>query len=144
MIQYFEMNESHIKSAINLWANTRGIDLTIGDSEDEIKKYLIRNTGFSFIGLDSEKNQLIGSILCGHDGRRGFIYHLAVSEKYRNKQIAQELIARSLEKLYKIGIKRCMVMVKETNYKAQLFWSKNGWSQRNDLRMFSFDLMKNE
>jgi len=94
----------------------------------------------SFICIDNKERRLVGTILCGHDGRRGFIYHLAVLKKHRRKQIASKLISRSLIALKKGGIERCSLMVKETNEEAYSFWEKTGWRRRNDLYMFSKDL----
>ena len=67
----------------NFWETTDGIKLTIGDSKEELESYLKRNKGMSFICKN--KDDLIGTILCGHDGRRGFIYHLAVHKDYRKE-----------------------------------------------------------
>ncbi|MBS1518102.1 MAG: GNAT family N-acetyltransferase [Bacteroidetes bacterium] len=132
------MESGHFPFLKEFWEKTDGINLTIGDTPEEIESYLKRNKGMSFIC--KEGDALAGTILCGHDGRRGFIYHLAVSRDHRNKNIASALIELSLEKLRSAGIRRCMIMVDEVNLKAKSFWLKMNWRRRDDLKMFSLDL----
>lgn len=83
---------------------------------------------------------IIGTILCGHDGRRGFIYHLAVDKNYRNMSIAKTLIGKSIKVLRSQGIKRCMLMADNINESAKSFWTNMKWRKRDDLQMFSIDL----
>ena len=94
----------------------------------------------SFICIDDTSGEIIGTILAGHDGRRGFIYHVAVAKQHRRKGIANELIGLSIRGLKKAGIKRCSLMVRRENKEAYNFWSVNGWRLRTDLDMFSKDL----
>lgn len=138
MYQFEEMNVGYYDQVCELWKQTEGIELTIGDSKDSLKKYLERNPGMSFVC--SYNGAIIGTILCGHDGRRGFIYHLAVHKDHRNNHLAKLLIERSTKALKKAGIERCSLMVKIDNKEAYRFWEKIGWRSRDDLHMFSMDL----
>jgi|SRR4030095_930470 N-acetylglutamate synthase len=140
MYQFEEMNPGHFEEAKQLWAETEGMELTVGDSKQSLEKYLSRNPAMSFICRDSQNENLLGTILCGHDGRRGFIYHVAVDKNYRRKNIAKQLVDLSLKALKKSGIERCSLMVKTTNNDAYSFWEKMGWRGRTDLFMFSKDL----
>jgi hypothetical protein len=87
MFEYTEMSISHYDDAYKIWQESEGLYLTIGDTNDAVQKYLDRNPGMSFVCIDKEKNCMAGTILCGHDGRRGFIYHLAVRKGYRGRSI---------------------------------------------------------
>jgi ribosomal protein S18 acetylase RimI-like enzyme len=138
MYLFEEMKISHYNQACELWKQTKGIDLTVGDSIQGLKKYLERNPGMSFVC--SYNGTIIGTILCGHDGRRGFIYHLAVNKKHRNNHLAKSLIEKSTIALKNAGIERCSLMVKSDNEEAFRFWEKIGWKRRGDLFMFSKDL----
>ena len=103
-IAFKVMKISMYEELVNLWKNNEGIRLSVGDTKDELDKYLKRNRGMSYVCFDKNQNKIAGSILCGHDGRRGYIYHLAVSKKFRKNNIAKSLIERSLSKLKKSGI----------------------------------------
>jgi ribosomal protein S18 acetylase RimI-like enzyme len=140
MLHYPEMNIDHYESALELWKQTEEIILTIGDSKDALNFYLRCNPGLSFVCIDKENNSLVGTILCGHDGRRGFIYHLAVKKEYRNRSISKKLLSLSLAKLKQEGIDRCITMVKDFNESAGKFWQNAGWTERKDLMMYSIDL----
>lgn len=84
---------------INLWSKIEGIYLHSNgeDSVEGIKAYLDRNPGFSFVA--EHQGHIIGAVLCGHDGRRGFIHHLAVHKNYQRKNIGKTLLTMSLEQL---------------------------------------------
>lgn len=134
------MKISMYEELVNLWKNNEGIRLSIGDTKDELGKYIERNKGMSYVCIDKNENKIAGSILCGHDGRRGYIYHLAVSKKFRKNNIAKSLIERCLAKLKRSGIRRCILMADNVNISAKKFWLNAGWSRRTDLEMFSLDL----
>ncbi|MFN8309852.1 MAG: GNAT family N-acetyltransferase [Chitinophagales bacterium] len=139
MLRFTAFTSNHYQAASKLWAQTAALATTLGDSEKEITRYLMRNPGCSFVCLN-EHGDLLGTVLGGHDGRRGFLYHLAVREEHRHLGIAKKLISLSLDQLRNIGIERCMLMVKTENDTAQQFWKKQGWEFRDDLKMFSLNL----
>lgn len=139
-IAFRMMKISMYEELVNLWKNNEGIRLSTGDSKDELDKYLKRNKGMSYVCIDKNKNKIVGSLLCGHDGRRGYIYHLAVSKNCRNKNIGRSLIQKGIVKLKRSGIRRCILMVDVVNESAKNFWLNAGWKRRTDLEMFSLDL----
>lgn len=139
-IEFRIMKISMYVELIKLWEDNESIRLSIGDSKTELETYLKRNRGFSYVCVDKTKNVIAGSVLCGHDGRRGFIYHLAVSKNYRNKNIGRSLIQKGTDKLKRSGIRRCILMVDAVNEPAKKFWLNAGWKRRSDLEMFSLDL----
>jgi ribosomal protein S18 acetylase RimI-like enzyme len=113
-----------------LWKETEGLDLEESDSKEAIRIYLKRNRGFCFVACDGD--QIIGTILCGHEGRRGILRHLAVSRNYRRAGIARALIKRSLSSLAKAGIEKCNTFVLDANIQGQRFWEHMGWNALED------------
>ena len=118
-----------------LWSRTRGMGINDADSSQNIEKFLIRNKGMSFCFL--EEGTIIGTILCGHDGRRGYIYHVAVAEKYRGKGIGRMLVDESIQRLKEEGIDKCHLFVFRDNELGNGFWSATGWTKRDDIFVYS-------
>jgi N-acetylglutamate synthase len=123
---------------LTLWKRTPGMGLNDADSMGGIRVFLERNSGFSFIC--EENNKIVGTILCGHDGRRGFIYHLAVDEIYRKQGIGRKLTQLSLDRLHEIGIAKCHLFVYRDNKEAEFFYEREGWQKRTTLNIFSKDI----
>jgi ribosomal protein S18 acetylase RimI-like enzyme len=133
-----EMKEKHINDVINLWENTEGISLH-ENGEDNISgiiTFINRNPGLSFIVKNME-NEIVGTLLCGHDGRRGYIHHLAVDNKYRKMGIANEMLNKSLEKLKLLDIKKVALFVLKDNINAQLFYEHNRWKKEDIVDVYS-------
>ena len=126
--------ESYEK-VLSLWEQCEGIGLSDSDSKENIQLYLDRNPGMSFIA--ELNNQLAGAVLAGHDGRRGYIHHLAVSPDYRKKGIGRLLVSRCLEELKNSGILKCHILMFNNNSTALKFWESIGWSYRNDICIIS-------
>lgn len=133
-----EMNIEDYEEAYALWLRTEGMGITQSDTKQEIQKFLARNPGLSYVCV--EQGKIVGTILCGHDGRRGFIYHVAVEEQFRGRKIGQELITHSLEKLKLDGIMKCHLMVFADHEMGNQFWSHMGWKRRDEIVLFSKDL----
>ena len=141
MFEYIEMDISHYTEANALWNSTEGMGVT-NDPEEKIQEYLNHNPGMSFVCIDQTNSKLAGTVLGGHDGRRGFIYHLAVPKEYRGKAIGKKLVQLSVDAMKKEEIERCIIMVKAHNDGGHGFWSNIGWESRPDLCMYSVDLTK--
>lgn len=138
---FTEMNVSHYDESVRLWKQTEGMGV-ISDSKDAVKRYLERNNGMSFVCIEKLTGKVVGTNLAGHDGRRGFIYHLAVDKKHRGKSIGKTLVKLSIDAIKKEGIKRCLLMVMDDNNEGAEFWKNIGWRYREDLVPYSFDLGK--
>jgi ribosomal protein S18 acetylase RimI-like enzyme len=121
-----------------LWLATEGVGLSAGDSEAEVRAFLARNEGLSLVAHDGEV--LVAAALCGHDGRRGYIYHLAVAPSHRRRGLGREIVARCLDALAALGIHRGQVSVFATNALAHAFWASLGGHMRSDLVVFSIPL----
>lgn len=127
-----EMTIEDYDGVYRLWRNTQGMGLnTTDDSRAGIEAYLRRNPNSCFVSL--EEGEMIGAILSGHDGRRGFIYHLAVSAKHRGRKIGTTLVAKAIEALEKEGIHKVALVVFEQNEGGNVFWEKLGFTRREDL-----------
>jgi ribosomal protein S18 acetylase RimI-like enzyme len=134
-----EMKIEDYNEAISLWRSVEGVGLhDDADSKEAIGQYLQRNPGISFAALDNEK--LVGAVLCGHDGRRGYLHHLAVALTHRKKGIGKALVQRVIKKLSSLGITKCHVFVFADNLDAQNFWKSIGWMERTDLKIMSKDI----
>lgn len=119
-------------AARQLWVHTPGMGLnTTDDSQEGILRYLGRNPTTCFIA--EEAGEIIGTILAGHDGRRGFIYHLAVHPEKRHNGIGTQLVERSMEALRKEGIHKVALVVFAGNEGGNAFWEKQGFTKREDL-----------
>lgn len=121
-----------------LWAATEGLGVGPGDSPESMARFLERNPGLSLVA--EEGGAVVASVLCGHDGRRGFIYRLAVAPEHRRRGLAAELVRRSLEGLKGAGIERCLLFVQTENEGAKRFWEKLGARLRSDLVGYSIDV----
>ncbi|MBP1763296.1 MAG: ypeA [Firmicutes bacterium] len=120
---------------IDFWKQTPGLRLSEADSKENMDLFLQRNDGFSFVA--EAAGQLVGTILCGHDGRRGFLYHLAVHGGYRKKGLGRQLVRRCLAKLAANGIGKCHLFVMEGNDPAMDFWERVGFQRRDDIHIYS-------
>lgn len=119
-----------------LWKNTPNMGLrSLDDSREGISFFLKRNPNTNFVAYDDKK--LAGAILCGHDGRRGYIYHTVVLPEYRKRGIASSLIDMAVEALQKEGITRVCLNVMETNEQGKSFWTNRGWEKKDFLGFYS-------
>jgi len=115
-----------------LWTLTKGMGLNnLDDTKTGINIFLQRNPNTCFVA--TFHNEIIGTIISGHDGRRGYIYHTAVSENFRKKGIGQKLVASSLSALRTEGINKVALVVFSKNKLGNLFWEKIGFRKREDL-----------
>lgn len=120
------------EKAYDLWINTTGMGLnTTDDSREGIARYLLRNPNTCFVAEDN--GELVGVIISGHDGRRGFIYHTAVKEEYRGQGIGKKLVDSALTALETEGIHKVALVVFEKNVSGNIFWEKAGFTVRDDL-----------
>lgn len=115
-----------------LWIHTTGIGLNAtDDSREGIAQYLTRNPNTCFVAEDN--GEIIGAIMSGHDGRRGFIYHAAVNMEYRERGIGKKLVNSALTALEMEGIHKVALVALENNVSGNIFLEKIGFIARNDL-----------
>ena len=115
-----------------LWLSCKGMGLnSVDDSREGIARYLARNPGTCFVA--EEEGKILGVIMAGHDGRRGFIYHAAVSPQQRGAGIGRLLAERALEALRAEGISKAALVAFTRNEAGNAFWEKLGFEARCDL-----------
>ena len=124
---------SDYDDVIALWEGVEGVEICEGDSRQEIAEYLNRNPGLSRVAVLDDK--IVGAALCGHDGRRGWIYHLAVAPTYRRQKIGNVLLESCVNALRAIGLKRVIILVAGDNPGGHDFWLRNGWEDLNAIAM---------
>jgi ribosomal protein S18 acetylase RimI-like enzyme len=136
-----EMTIDDYEQVYALWENSEGIGLSDADSKEGIKRFLKCNPMLSFVAFEGD--QIVGAALCGHDGRRGYIHHLAVDKSHRRQGIGRSLVGRCMYALMRIGIGKCHLFVFGENREAIDFWETLGYSQRVELVMMSQQVSTN-
>lgn len=129
-----EFRVSHYADVRRLWESAEGVGLSEGDSHQGVARLLDRNPGLSWIAVDG--SDVVGAILCGHDGRRGMIYHLAVATSHRRRGVATRLVQAAFASLHSVGIEQCYAMAYTHNEPATAFWKSLGCVLRADLNLF--------
>lgn len=115
-----------------LWLSCRGMGLNnLDDSREGVERFLKRNPDTCFVAEDGRN--IVGVIIAGNDGRRGYIYHTAVNPEFRRKGIARALVNAALEALHDLGINKTALVVFERNADGNAFWESIGFTERNDL-----------
>ncbi|MCF5413480.1 GNAT family N-acetyltransferase, partial [Pseudomonas syringae] len=135
MITIRSMTLDDYDAVIELMRSTPGISLRDADSREATARYLERNPGMSFVA--EADGTLCGCVMCGHDGRRGYLQHLIVLPEYRQRGIAHELVERCLECLEALGIYKCHLDVMKSNEAAGRYWQGQGWTLREDIDRYS-------
>ncbi len=134
----FSIRQMHIddyESVIALMQQTPGISFRDADSRDSTARYLARNPALSFLAW--EDGQLVGCLMAGHDGRRGYLQHLVVHPLHRQQGIARALVDCCLAALEMQGIHKSHVDVLNTNALGIAWWESQGWQLRTDIRRYS-------
>lgn len=136
MTSFRTMTMADYESVVRLMKATPGVSFRDADSREATARYLERNPGMSFVA--EHDGEIVGCIMCGHDGRRGYLQHLVVRMDHRGQGIADALVARCVAKLESLGIFKSHVDVLKTNELAQAYWTSRGWQLRTDIHRYSF------
>ncbi|HHB91040.1 MAG TPA: GNAT family N-acetyltransferase [Anaerolineae bacterium] len=129
------MTMADYEEAMALWRRSEGIGLRPADAAEHLARFLDRNPGLSFVARS--ETGLVGTALCGHDGRRGYLHHLAVDRAWRGQGIGRALVEEILAALKAIGINKCHLFVMKENQPAIDFWQHIGWELRKDIVVMS-------
>ena len=119
-----------------MWLITSKRALSSADERGQIERYLKRNEGLSQVALIDGK--IVGTVLAGHDGRRGFIHHMAVLPEYRRRHIGHALAEKAIEKIKSEGIEKTHTFCYRDNETGQNFWRDFGFVKRDDIFDFSY------
>jgi ribosomal protein S18 acetylase RimI-like enzyme len=126
------MKNEDYEAVYSLWSGIQGMGMrSLDDSQAGIAKFLIRNPNTCFV--TEQEGQIVGVILSGHDGRRGYIYHAAVSPEFRGQGIGKELLGHAIAALKAEGIHKAGLLVFASNEIGNAFWESQGWEQRTDV-----------
>lgn len=127
-----KMTNEYYSDVYELWLSCKGMGLNnLDDSEQGINRFLERNPDTCFAAVEDGK--VIGVIMAGSDGRRGYIYHTAVNPQYRKRGIATALVETVMQAMKNIGINKVALVVFEHNEGGNKFWERLGFTERNDL-----------
>jgi len=130
------MVEEDIPAALALWQGLPGIGLRDADSPEALARYLRRNPGCSFVAV-TPNDELAGVSLAGHDGRRGYLHHVAVADAFRKRGLGRALVECCVEALKAEGIEKINLWVKVDNASGRDFWKCLGGRERMDILMVS-------
>jgi N-acetylglutamate synthase len=126
-IQTREFSIDDYDAAIELWKRLEGLEIAEGDDRESICRFLGQNRGLSRVATDGPR--MVGAALCGHDGHRGYIYHLAVDPKYQGRGLGKRLVNECLDGLRGAGLQRANIMVADDNPRGREFWKRCGWEE---------------
>src|SRR5438309_10847355 len=122
-----EFSISDYDAAVELWQRVEGLEIAEGDDKESVAQFLARNPGLSRVATDGSR--MVGVALCGHDGRRGHIYHLAVDPAYQGRGLGKRRLHDWLEGLRWDGLRRVIIMVADDNPRGTRFWEHVGWEK---------------
>ncbi len=128
------MKKNDYEELLALWSDFPGNTMTGADSVEDFEKFLGRNADYCFSAF--ENGSLIGSVMAGNDGRRGYIYHLAVDESQQGKGTGMKLMTASENALKDAGIEKAHLFIYADNTAIE-FYEKTGWHRRSDIAVMS-------
>lgn len=126
-------------SVYKLWKKIKGFGIrSVDDSRSGVEQFLRRNPTTSVVAVEDDK--IVGAILCGHDGRRGCLYHVCVDPEYRMRGIGKSMVVFAMEALKKEKINKVSLIAFTKNDIGNAFWNEIGWTKRPDLNYYDFTL----
>ena len=121
-----------------LWLTIRGFGIrAIDDSREDVERFILRNPTTSVVATDGDR--IVGSILCGSDGRQGSLYHVCVAEAYRRRGIGTRMVGWCMQRLREMGINKVALIAFSRNDVGNAFWRQIGW-KRSDVNYYEFVL----
>lgn len=133
------MNIDDYDEVSRLWHKIKGFSIrSIDDSREGVERFLQRNPETSVVAVEDSK--VVGAILCGHDGRRGCMYHVCVDPEYRMRGIGKSMVVFAMNALKKEHISKVSLIAFTQNDVGNTFWRCIGWTKREDLNYYDFVL----
>ena len=134
-----EMQETDYEEVYALWTTISGLGLrSIDDSREGVERFLKRNPGLSVVA--ESEGRIIGAILCGHDGRRGCLYHVCVEKEFRRHGVGRAMAVFCMRALKEEKINKVSLIAFRRNEGGNAFWKEVGWTFREDLNYYDFVL----
>ena len=133
------MTMEDYEEVYRLWMGIHGFGIrSVDDSREGVARFLARNPSTSMVAVAD--GAIVGAILCGHDGRRGCLYHVCVREKNRMQGIGKAMVVFCMEALKKEQINKVSLIAFTKNDVGNAFWKQIGWTKREDLNYYDFVL----
>ena len=133
------MKEEDYPKVYALWKTIKGFGIrSVDDSKEGVERFVRRNPSTSIVA--EHEGEIIGSILCGHDGRRGCFYHVCVREDYRKRGIGKAMAVAAKKALQEEHINKVCLIAFKKNEVGNSFWKSVGWTFREDLNYYDFVL----
>lgn len=131
------MEADDYENVYRLWENIQGFGLrSVDDSREGVERFLKRNPGTSVVA--EQNGRIVGTILCGHDGRQGSFYHVCVERTYRKRGVGERMVRFALRALQREGISKVTLVAFTTNHVGNSFWKELGWMEREDFNYYEF------
>ena len=138
-VQLRTMEEGDFAEVHALWMQINGFAIrSIDDSKEGVLRFIKRNPTTSIVA--EADGRIVGSILCGHDGRQGCFYHVCVAEGYRKHGIGKAMATTCMRRLQEEGINKISLVAFKDNALGNAFWNEEGWKLRQDLNVYDFIL----
>lgn len=138
-IQIRPMAEADYENVYNLWMSIKGFGIrSIDDSKEGVTRFIRRNPTTSMVAVDADR--IVGAILCGHDGRRGYFYHVCVHADYRKQGIGKAMAVACMRALQAEQINKVSLVAFKSNEVGNQFWKSVDWTFREDLNYYDFTL----
>ena len=138
-VRIMPMTPSDYDEVRALWLTIRGFGIrAIDDSREDIERFIRRNPTTSVVAR--VEGRIVGSILCGSDGRQGALYHVCVAEGYRRRGIGTRMVGFCMHQLRYMGINKVSLIAFSRNDGGNAFWKQIGWTRKNDVNYYEFIL----
>ncbi|MFT8995107.1 GNAT family N-acetyltransferase [Lentilactobacillus hilgardii] len=139
MVRIRKMKVTDYAAAYALWESVPGMNLaSLDNSEQGIARVINKNPDLCFVAVDGEK--VIGTALGGTDGRKGYLYHVAVAKSYQGQHLSTQLIDRVTTGFKNKGIDKIGLFVVIGNEEGKNFWKHQGFKERPDIKYLDLDL----
>jgi len=125
-----------------LWMTIRGFGIrALDDSREDIERFILRNPTTSVVAKD--RDRIVGTILCGSDGRQGALYHVCVAQEYRRRGIGRQMVGFCMHQLRRMGINKVSLIAFTKNEGGNAFWNRIGWTRKTNVNYYEFILNEN-
>ena len=138
-VTFMPMVESDYDEVRALWMTIRGFGIrALDDSREDVRRFIRRNPTTSVVARAD--GRIVGSILCGSDGRQGALYHVCVSKAYRRRRIGTHMVGYCMHQLRLMGINKVSLIAFASNDAGNAFWKQIGWTRKTDVNYYEFIL----
>ena len=118
-----------------LWLSITGFGIrSVDDSREGVARFLKRNPTTSVVA--EQNGRIVGSIMCGHDGRTGCFYHVCVARDYRKHGVGYRMVRFAVRALIEEGVSKVTLIAFKENQVGNVFWKSLGWTQREDVNYY--------